>query len=265
MLAPPEEKYWDSRANLGYIYKRERFYTITPAPYYYERRKVIISKIRTCIVEEKCQSVCDFACGDGAYIQYLSDTGATFHGVDISEEMISLAKKKLENSDCLADFEISSSGISEDKMFDMIYSSAVWAHVSDSVMGNLMKNICDHTKKEGLFVICEQTAPCRYAGNGWTRRTCNDYMRALQKAGFSIMKAERIDFWLHRVIMEKHLVKWVCSWKRFSNDTRDKTRIALNQNRLYLAISWILTKLSIPNVFCGNDGWGYCFIIARKN
>ena len=161
-----EKLYWNNRADLGYTYKGERFYTITPIPYYYERRRIIIKKIREYIIEEKCQTVCDFACGDGAYIKQLASTGASFYGVDISETMLELAKKNLKDVNASVELEVSGSGISEDRMFDMIYSSAVWAHIDDSVLEKLVKNIYDHLKKNGLFIICEQTSPYRYGGGG---------------------------------------------------------------------------------------------------
>lgn len=44
-----EEDYWNARANKVYRYKGEEFYTITPIPYYYQRRKVILDFLAKCV------------------------------------------------------------------------------------------------------------------------------------------------------------------------------------------------------------------------
>ena len=60
--------YWDKRAKREYIYKKEKFYTITPIPYYFRHRKIILDKIQSFIMNNKSKVVCDFGCGDGEYI-----------------------------------------------------------------------------------------------------------------------------------------------------------------------------------------------------
>ena len=68
-----EQWYWNDRANKTYRYKGEEFYTITPIPYYYKRRKAILSFLAKCILENKAESVCDYGCGDGEYLRLVCD------------------------------------------------------------------------------------------------------------------------------------------------------------------------------------------------
>lgn len=86
-----------------------------------------------------------------------------------------------------------------------------------------------------------------------------------------MLRIEAIDFWMHRIFVEKYLVKWLCKRKRYSSYTTDQIRIKLNKSRIYRIVSWIFTKLSVPHVFPINvsadkmkNRWGYCFIVALK-
>ena len=87
------DEYWDKRAACEYNYKGEKFYTMTAIPYYYKRRNEIIKKIKSIICNG--MSVCDFGCGDGVYVREFAKTYpfCSFHGVDISEQMIERAEK----------------------------------------------------------------------------------------------------------------------------------------------------------------------------
>lgn len=159
-----DTSYWNERAGMAYIYKKEKFYTITPIPYYYARRKIIISKIKKIISRNGFRNICDFACGDGEYIKKIQKKGLIFHGVDLSASMIEAARQNLYDAD--VDFEISGDGIKKQDIFDMIYTVAVWAHIEDMQCHALLKNIYEHLKDGGMFVMCEQIAPFRYSGGG---------------------------------------------------------------------------------------------------
>lgn len=168
-------------------------------------------------------------------------------------------------------YEVSEKGITEDAKFDMIYSSAVWAHIDDMHCQYLMHNIYEHLFNGGIFVICEQTAPFRYGGGYFLRRTSEEYYQYLMNAGFNVLNIEIIDFWLHRLWVEKRLVKWLCKKKRYSVYTPEQSRVELNRSRVYRVISSIFTKLSIPRVFHGQskgkrikNRWGYCFCVGLK-
>ena len=65
-----ENSYWERRGRLKCYYKNEEFYTITPIPYYYKRRKIILELIEEYISKGEVQKVCDFGCGDGWYINF---------------------------------------------------------------------------------------------------------------------------------------------------------------------------------------------------
>lgn len=259
------EKYWDNRAKLGYKYKNERFYTITPIPYYYARRKIILKHIKSNIKGIKHKKVCDFGCGDGVYINKLSSQFEDyyFHGIDISEEMIKVAKEN--NKSKKITFEVSSSGIKDENLYDVVYSSAIYAHLEDSLINELFDNIITHLHTGGKFIICEQVAPKRYGGETFTRRTQDEYVQFLKRSGFKIEEKFIIDFWLHRLFFEKKIQKVFFNY--FSNklDTSKSNVLTyLNSLKLYKIISLLLTLISYPRIFRNKNRFGYVFIVAIK-
>lgn len=157
-----DRSYWDDRASKEYLYKNEKFYTITPVPYYYARRNIVINKIKEIIADNNFRNICDFGCGDGEYIRKLYNEKMMFHGVDASASMIQIARKALPITN--VSFEVSENGITKNSNFDMVYSSAVWAHIDDNSCQDLIQNIYAHLRVGGIFVICEQMAPFRYGG-----------------------------------------------------------------------------------------------------
>ena len=94
-------------------------------------------------------SVCDFGCGDGVYVREFANTYpfCSFHGVDISEQMIERAEKNTKKLN--TSFEVSGEGIMLNKKFDVIYSSAVFAHIDDNTVSDLFYNISKHVSSGG--------------------------------------------------------------------------------------------------------------------
>ena len=157
-----DKKYWDTRAKKLVEYKREKFYTITPIPYYYERRKILLNMMKKIFSEQHVNSVLDLGCGDGEYIYHLGNGNIKFHGVDISTEMIELASKKCNDSN--NSFEISGDGVHERNNFDLAYVISVLAHVEDNIADMLLKSTYQSLTKTGIVCIFEQIAPFRMGG-----------------------------------------------------------------------------------------------------
>jgi SAM-dependent methyltransferase len=87
--------YWDERGAKSFLYKGERFYTITPIPFYYKRRKILIKLLKEIIHNDAVNTVFDYGCGDGYYLKIFSGffPGKKYYGADISQEMIARAKE----------------------------------------------------------------------------------------------------------------------------------------------------------------------------
>lgn len=145
-----DKQYWDKRANKTVKYKGELFYTITPIPYYYERRKILLKHIKHFFTEFHAENILDLGCGDGEYIYQLYERGKRLHGVDISAEMIKLATEKCRN--CNISFEVSGDGVHERNNFDIAYIISVLAHVDDNTADILLKSAHQSIAKGGGYL-----------------------------------------------------------------------------------------------------------------
>lgn len=251
------EEYWSQRAEKEYIYKGEKFYTITAIPYYVKRRKIIIDSLMQLIRKYNVARIADIGCGDGEYLNIIHEEDKEYCGVDISEGMLQLAKQRCDNYKNVC-FECSAEGTKKFDNYDMAYIVAMLAHVDDETMKKLLSNIYQKISRGGVLCICEQIAPNEIQGNGWKRRTFEGYVEALRDASFEVDLTEsfRIDFRVHRKIFERHLAK------KFYEK---KSRTECNKDKWYLTLSAICTALSIRRKWKKPlSGWGYAFIVARK-
>lgn len=251
--------YWDERALKEYLYKGEKYYTITPIPYYYERRKVILKLLKNHIVKNKANTICDYGCGDGEYIKKLYNIHDTkWSGYDISKEMINHASR-----DCVGvDLNIASDGIPSDKKYDLIYTIAVLAHIDDAMVKKILSNFSSHLNKEGAIILCEQVGKRRVDGETYTRRMVTEYEDILESLNLVIEQQYLIDFWLHRIVFERNIAKKIYS--HIEGETYHDKQITANSMLSFKILSKFFTILSKPHTFKRRKGWGYMFLIARK-
>ena len=167
--------------------------------------------------------------------------------------------KSIENMD----LEVSGTGITGNKCYDIIYSVAVFAHIDDKLTAQLFCNFADHLSKQGKLIICEQVGTRRIVGKTYTRRTIAEYEGLIEKAGFSIKEVRLIDFWAHRIFFERRLAKRF--YQRMNAPTYHDRQIEANRHFLFKICSAFFTAISRPHVFKKDNGWGYVFMIAEKN
>lgn len=139
------QRFWDGRAKGRNIYKGQEFYTITPLPYYFKRRKVMLEFAEQVVMD--ANSIMDFGCGDGWYLNYFNKKAKKeqkFKGLDISAEMVKKAKKLNKN----IDIYVSKDGIKKNEKYDLVYSFATLAHIEDTLISDIFKNISSALKKK---------------------------------------------------------------------------------------------------------------------
>jgi SAM-dependent methyltransferase len=238
------QDYWEHRGQFSYTYKGETFYTVTPIPYYYKRRQLLLKYINLFIESEDIKSVCDFGCGDGEYIRYFGNKypDKNYFGVDISASMIERAKRTVS----FAKFHVSANGITFKNKFDLIYSIAVFAHIEDKQIPLLFDNIYKHLNFPGRFILFEQTGHRRRQGKTWNRRTTDEYISLALKSGFRIEQRCLIVFPIHRFFEKKvhPLIIFFMKLFKVGHDSHERCLIA-NQSRTYQAISKIFLSISL--------------------
>ena len=136
------EKYWEQRAKNIRKYKGEELYTIQNFPFYLYRRMRILEALNGINVEG--MRILDLGCGDGYYSRYLKKRGAEVVGVDLSNDMINLAKKttKKENLE-IPFYKMDGKYLDfSDNFFDIVLTVVVLQHVIDeNALNTLLEEI----------------------------------------------------------------------------------------------------------------------------
>lgn len=184
------KKYWEQRAKNIRKYKGEEFYTITELPFYIYRRNQTLEILDGFNVKGK--RILEIGCGDGYYSRYLKKRGAEVVGVDISNNMINLAKKnaKKENLD-IPFYKIEGEHLEfEDKFFDfdIVLTVTVLQHILD-------ENILNHLLSEvsrvlvgggGQMIIFERVTTRTRKGPTWIVRKTNEYINMLKEHNLTL-------------------------------------------------------------------------------
>jgi SAM-dependent methyltransferase len=254
---------WDLRANYGVYYQGKNYYTITALPFYLKRQKILLSLLEPYI--ENSKYVCDFGCGDGFYIDYFKTRlkGLNpFYGVDISDEMINKARSTNPNNF----YYVSEQGlnvIGKEIKFDLIYSIAVFAHISDNLIDVIIQSIYDHLSYGGRLIIFEQVAPFRYEGDTVIRRTTVDYESKFSKFGFTVEKNTLFSFSTHR-FFERRVAKLY--FKLFCKAKTDfELRVEANGHFLYRFLSRTFLMFDFnPIAENAESNWGNLFMVFKK-
>lgn len=245
MIETDERSYWEYRGSLSYAYKGETFYTVTPIPYYYQRRTILLGLLAPIIAENAITHICDFGCGDGWYLRYFADRYPDKHwyGVDISTSMIERARRACP----LAVLQKSSTGIPFAQDFDLIYAIAVFAHISDDkTIASLFTDIYRKLKPSGRFLLFEATGFEHRAGPTSCRRTTQEYLTYATKHGFIVEQHHLIAFPFHR-FFETRIVPRYC--KLFVRGKNPYERcIGANRQFFYRFLSSFMCRFTVSPV-----------------
>ncbi len=108
-------------------------------------------------LETKVHTVLDLACGTGNVTEILYDQGYDVQGVDISSEMIKVARKKAQNKHYSIPYHVQdASELSLEKRdYDLCVSffDSLNYILDPNKLQNAMKRVFDHLRKGGLFIF----------------------------------------------------------------------------------------------------------------
>jgi len=257
----PRDSYWEKRGMLSFLYKGEAFYTVTPIPYYYRRRSLLLELMKPIIGLPQVATICDFGCGDGWYVRYFSDVfkNKSWCGLDVSDSMLEKAKLLCPK----VKFALSDKSIPFEQKFDAIYAITVFAHImNDSDVIESFKYISAKLEIKGYCLLFEQTGT-RKSGSTYCTRAYTDYIDYANHVGLSLESQELISFPAHR-FFEKIIAP--CYRRFFSKGTNNVERcINANKSLVYRFLSRIMLLFSIlpikKNSVSKN---GYTFYVFRK-
>jgi len=152
---------------------------------------------------QKGNKVLDVGCGIGGSAFFMAKSyGVDVHGIDLSKNMISIAREKLENEEVpngvTVDFEIcdATTKIFPKETFDVIYSRDTILHISDKVA--LFKLFYEWLKPDGILFItdyCSGPKPHSQEFEEYVKQrryhllTTEQYGKAIEIAGFPIVES----------------------------------------------------------------------------
>jgi ubiquinone/menaquinone biosynthesis C-methylase UbiE len=127
-----------------------------------------ISGVKQRIVDnyiERDDKVLDIGCGTGTLATMMARKGAMVRGIDISKQMLSIARetiKKMGLEKNISLMETSIVGLKkyfEDESFDKVVSTLVFSELSNDERLYVLEESRRILKKDGLLIIADETRP----------------------------------------------------------------------------------------------------------
>ncbi len=113
--------------------------------------KVILPNVVRIVAPEKGKKILDLACGQGFFSHAFSGAGAQVTGVDISPELISIAKKHASHNEEFYAFPADNLTKFQDKSFDTVV--CVLAIQNIERMNEVFREVSRVLKEKGRFVL----------------------------------------------------------------------------------------------------------------
>ena len=138
--------------------------------------------------------ILDLGCGPGRDSKIFSNKGYKVIGVDLSKEMIKVAKQRVKT----ANFKVMDlrNMSFKDNYFDAIWANAIFMHISKKEISQAIKETLRILKKDGILYISikegkgEELLPDkRYGGvkKFWSFYQKNEFEKLLNESGFTIL------------------------------------------------------------------------------
>jgi len=173
--------------------------------YMLERENKILNRILPELVERyQLRRYLDFACGTGRitsiFEKYLPDS----MGVDISENMVSVAKEKC-NKTTFVIKDITNEAL-ETEPFDLISSFRFFGNAQDDLRAAVLKKLNSLLKKDGILIVNNHRNPSSVlcwlsnltGGEDDADLSCRKFNKLLNANGFEVERRIAIGTWLLR-------------------------------------------------------------------
>lgn len=186
------ETYWSEVAEEIAVRKDGDLLAGDNEPYYaYKRRETLRAMDKTCAFQGK--SVLEIGCGPGGNLQEVLKRGASqVTGVDISQQMVDIAKANLKHTDVNI-LKIDGERLPfEDKSFDLVFTVTVLQHnTDDRMMRSILAEACRVSGRE--LLICEKLDSTISGTDLCLARPVDYYARICAEHGFEFNKVNHIN------------------------------------------------------------------------
>ncbi len=239
--------YWNKRGKLSYRYKGEIFYTITPLPYYLERRQILLDKIEQVVEKKlgkikKSLNIADFGSGDGYYCCWLAKKipESTIYGFDISKSMINKAKKRA-NSLNIPNTRFFCTDIgNKGRKYDLLLILAVLQHfIDEDKIAEKVNQINKNIKKGGQVVLFEATSNNTKKNNKLISRAQDFYIDVFKKNNFKLVDKKFVSFPFFKKY-QKTFLKFI---KKFLKGSKVEKNIMVNKNKFLRSFNQLVFSI----------------------
>lgn len=179
-------RFWNKRGLQTKNYKGFEHYTSTEIPFYIYRRNRILKLLKNL----NGKRILDLGCANGINTIYLKKKGANVVGVDISENLIKLAKKNALNEKLnIPFFKIDGENLPfEDKSFDIVLTMFVLQHILDKKsLNRLYKEIHRVLDDKGEMINFERVSVPKTSGPTWVIRETDEYVKLASFNNFNLI------------------------------------------------------------------------------
>lgn len=186
-------------------------------------------------------AVLDVGCGDGHLIHYMSRIrpDLTYLGIDPSEEFLKIARESRPDLTYSTNFPAPSNHGND---FALVTVVAVLAHLSEHECHVLLRDIVKCVAHaEHHVVVFELTGPIAERGDGWNRRTLDDYLSMFRSCGLWALSARHISYPAHN-FFERRLRPYI--ERRFTSEMPCSVTIRESQVRISRLLSRLILKLT---------------------
>jgi len=177
--------------------------------------------------------VLEYGCGIGRWISYFQQKGCMWHGVDISEEMLSIAKKA--NRNVTLNKTVENQIPYPSKSMDFVYSITVVHHNPYEVQDKIISEMIRVIKKSGYLLLLEDLG--KRGQFNMFPRTLTSWISLVEKHGMEYLWQSNLGYWFIR----NSMLGFIKRLYLFKNTSGDKQNICDTDN---IFVPTLLMKLT---------------------
>lgn len=147
----------------------------------------------------KTDVILDFGCGTGRICQYLSPWVSKIYGLDVSPELLVIARREAENRGMknieflLNDAAQAAFSQIPDASVDKAFCYGVICHINDELMLDNLQLLNKKLKAGGTLTLIEHVAPKEpYVEKLYCRRTMKQFTDIIEKSGMKLVSSEPV-------------------------------------------------------------------------
>lgn len=166
------EEYYQNKAWQRFLWSREQEILLRILDKYFTGRDV---------------HLLDFACGTGRITEFLENRVRTSTGVDVSDSMLEIAKKKLKRTEII-EADITAKNILKPRKFNLITAFRFFLNAEPELRSAVMGTLAELLDEDGCLVFNNH----QNSGSPWIKLRYAHYRKKNPKDTFNVMSIEQM-------------------------------------------------------------------------